>query len=240
MSEYMVTNQPGVYIGPQTVFPGNAIVEMNLLGYAARFDFPFQSYTHPSLLARYGVLDWLEIRASSSLSTTRLSIADITTSSTRISGFNVGAQALLIGAGKKLPMTSLQFNLSFPNNGRISSIRQFVVPQLWLTTQIPLSPVFNAYVNAIGTYYSATEVFQFQYVLAFDYAIMERLTAFVEHTGIPRRFWGIEHGYNLGLVYALSRHLQVDLSGGFSSLVSNWTGNANLGFSFRLAPKRNL
>ncbi|MEM7037699.1 MAG: hypothetical protein AAF570_12020 [Bacteroidota bacterium] len=232
----MTTNQPGVYIGPQTVFPGNTIVELNAFGYRARLEGGLRNFVHPAVLARYGLTKKLELRASTSVRTVNVNIPQLDTSVTALTGANIGAQLQLIGAGQKLPATSLQFNLLLPNTWQQ---RLIVLPQLWLTTQIPLAPKFNAYVNMIGTYFHLAEHLEFRYVLAVDWRIQDRLRAFIEHTGLPRQQLGLEHGYNLGLAYALSRHLQIDFSGGISTFQSNVWLNANLGFAFRLAPQRN-
>lgn len=240
MSENQVTEQPGFYIAPYTIYPGNLQVESTFQIDRFRADLPnftAQSFVLPTALVRYGISDRLEVRAQTGYGRVLVQQGSaILNSQGDLIPLTLGAKVQVIEPGKPLPPIALRVHFTVPELGL--GAPDFLAPSALVTTNVPFLTDFQTYLNLGIAWNGIDPAPTYQYGLALERILASGLTAYLEAYGFAQR-GNLDHRYDAGLVYAITPDLQADLSGGIGFADPARTWFAALGFSFRCIAIRN-
>lgn len=239
MSEYMVTAQPGFYIGPYTTYPGNFQVENSFIYDRLSDDAEFTTLTIPTTQVRYGIADWLEVRARAEWAYSRVRTGTVLADANAFNAVVVGAKMRITQPGEKLPQVALRAHLRIPGTGSSGAGPIFLAPSLLLATNFPLLQDQLAFVNLGAVWNGVDAQPTYQYAVAMERGIFPQFTAYAEVYGALRGDTPIDHRYDLGAYYAFNPNLQADLSGGvgFQGTAVSWFLSA--GLCVRIVPLRN-
>ncbi len=237
------TEQPGFYVGTYTMYPGNFQVESSFIFSQTRIlNTNLSTLNVPAVLLRYGVSDWLEVRAGTEYNRT-IANPPFFSSDQSLSPLLVGVKAQVIQPGKKLPELSLRAHFRIPRTGSWGVGPENLASNIMLISNFPILTDFTGYVNLGIDWNGFSEGPTYQYGFAIERGLSTNLTAYLEAYGFLSVDPSVlDHSYDLGLYYAITPYLQADISGGFgpgSSGRRNSTWFASGGLSFRLVPPRN-
>ena len=231
----MITDRPDFTESASTVAPGRFQFE---LGYSFSRTGDEERHDFGELLARLGILSWLEGRLGlNSLSLLRSPEAD----ADGIQDLTVAFKALLLrkpaGSSAVVPQVALLFGADLPV-GDSDFGEEEVQPGATVALDFPLSERLNLATN-IGWAYLFSDGQRFNQAigsLVLGFAISRPLSAFVEWYGLfpENRAGGSNNYVNAGLAWKLGPDLQLDwrIGAGLQDPSPNWfTG---VGLSFRL------
>jgi hypothetical protein len=238
MSENQVTEQPGFYIAPYTVYPGNLQVEAAFQADHFRLDnYRVQNLTLPNALVRYGISDRLEVRAQTGYTHIRSRLGDFNlTSQGGLIPISLGTKIQVVDPGQKLPPIAVRAHFVIPNEGL--GAPSFLAPSVLVTTNVPFLTDFQTYLNLGIAWDGFGAAPTYQYAVAIERGLATGLTAYLEAYGFVFREI-LDHRYDAGLVYAITPDLQADFSGGIGISDPGTTWFTAIGLSFRCIARRN-
>lgn len=236
------TEQPGFYVGTYTMYPGNFQMESNLTFSQFRNSvFRVSTLNVPAVLLRYGVSDWLEVRAGTEynrLYETALGI-DIPHDPS-VSPLLLGVKAQVVQPGERLPEISLRAHFRIPKTGSSGAGPERLASNIMAISNFPILSDFTGYINLGIDWTGESTSPTYQYGFALERVLVSDLTGYLEAYGFISGDSGpIDHRYDLGFFYPITPKLQADLSGGIGIWDDNHTWFTSLGVSFRVVPLRN-
>lgn len=240
MAENTSTEQPGFYVGTYTMYPGNFQVEVNGTLERVYDNINYNAFSIPAALLRYGVSDWLEVRAGTEVVRTVFNNSGTNLGITQVNPFLLGVKAQVIQPGEKLPELSLRAHLRIPRTGSNGAGTWDLAPNIMAITNFPVLRDFTAFINLGIDWPGDDTTPTYQYGIALERGIARNLTGYVEAYGF--QFGNratLDHRYDLGAYYAITNTLQLDLSGGIapSEVYTSWFVSG--GLSFRVIASRN-
>jgi len=189
-----------------------------------------KSFAHPSVLYKYGISNFVELRLITEFITEK------------IRGKNTGGlQPVTLGfktniAKEKglLPVISFIGHLTIPFFATQKFKATYYAPAFRFTMQHTLSKKLSLGYNLGAEWDGETAIPAFIYTVTTGYAISDKVGTYAELYGFAPQKSTADHRFDCGISYLLKTNMLIDISGGFGL-----TGNAPdyygaLGFSFRL------
>ena len=188
------------------------------------------SYTHPTILLKYGVNDNFELRLIPEYITSHIQ-------SVKYSGLTpltVGFKVRLAEEKGILPMISFIGHLSIPSFASKNLKTTWYAPSFRFTLQHTLSPKISLGYNVGAEWNGETPEPAFIYTITTGYSISEKLGSYIELYGFFIQKSTADHRIDGGLTYLLKNNIMVDLSGGLG--ISKYAPEYYIaaGFSIRL------
>lgn len=195
-----------------------------------RIDGESYSYTHPTVLLKYGVNDIFELRLIPEFVTSH-------TQSVKYSGINpiiAGFKVKLAEEKGILPMLSFIGHLSIPDIASKNFKTTWYAPSFRFTMQHTLSQKVSLGYNLGAEWNGETPEPAFIYTLTTGYSISERLGSYIELYGFFIERSTSDQRLDGGLSYFLKKNMMLDISGGLGINKYAPEYYAAIGFSIRL------
>lgn len=190
-----------------------------------------RQWVHPTVLAKYGLNQRLELRLELSPYTEMAQQASGTKGQMKLEPVEVGAKVRLFEEDGLRPKTSVIAHVGLP----FLASKDYRAATLVYTTRVTLQNTLSEAVALgynLGVERDVEGASAFFYTLAPGFNIGKRWYTYIEVFGAHGNGW--EHNVDGGLAYHPSAETKIDLSGGFGLGHSPLKNYVALGFSFRL------
>jgi len=235
LQEPLITDRPDQAESAETILPGFFQVETGFLfnKNTTNTNFEIKSYDYATTLLRVGLAKDVELRIESSLLSQEFKSLNNKSTTTGISGLNVGAKIRLVKNSNSIPNISAIFNLKLPV-GEVTFRPKNAEPEFVLIVSKDLSDIVTYSANIATERNSEEDIFNFFYSLSFGISLSDKFGTFMEYYGSSSSFASAANKFDTGLTYLIKDNFQLDISGGldFKTGTSDWF--VSTGFSFRL------
>ena len=188
------------------------------------------SFGHPSTLWKYGLLDRLELRLITDVST-------LNSEGHAVSGLSpltLGFKVVLSEEQGSLPTTSFIGHLTVPNLASDLLRTSNPAPAFRFTMQHTLTDELALGYNLGAEWDGESAQPTFLYTLTAGMSIDERPGVYAEVYGFPSHQSTADHRLDGGLFYLVQPNVMIDISGGWGITEAAPRFYLALGFSFRL------
>lgn len=207
----LITDRPDQTESSSTV-PKNSIQIEDGLLYEIYSNEEVSEINFSSILFRYGLLDWLELRLGSGFIKT-FNNSKYIEDEFNIDDLVIGGKAKLFDEDKYIPELAVLFHLNLPISTDSNDGRN-VAPGIIIAGSYTLSETVGFGFN-IGPQWDGVkdepDVF---YAAVFGFSITEELEAFLETYGNIINDYDPEMYVDAGFTYLIQNNMQFDLSGG--------------------------
>ena len=198
-----------------------------------------KEYLTPTLLSKYGVSKWIELRLITTLKTNSSLTTFGTKNETGLDVAELGAKIALAGERKLFPKTSFIFQLGIPSFSSSKFKPDRVAPNFRFTMQHTLSEKISLGYNLGCEWDGYTNDPDYIYTVTLGYAPAKKWYTYIEAFGAFKKQITTEHNIDSGIAYFISNNFKTDISAGMG-----FTGNAAqwyiaLGVSVRFNTNRN-
>lgn len=194
-----------------------------------KYDSNSNAIAAPSILTRYGLNDFIELR----LITEYILSTENATSISGITPILIGFKTKLLEEKGVIPTTAFIAHLGFPKASSPEYRVNYYYPEFRFSMQHTInqrqSLSYNLGVEWEGVKNSPTYI----YTLTSGYALTEKVGVYMELFGFIPRTGTPDHRADLGMTYLFNSNHQVDLSGGFGLSKSSLDCYFSLGYCFR-------
>lgn len=195
-----------------------------------------RAYATPTVLARYGLLEWLELRAAGEHLLYMLQEYDLPPDTEgeydNQFAWSVGTKVQLLREAGSIPEAALIADVTMPDGGGTA------IPGFRLTLSHTLAPGLGFGYNLGGEFNMDAESFSDGftgiYTAALGFDATESLGCFLEIFGSVHDNADPEHSFDGGITWLLSPNLQLDAAAGFGISMSAPNYFVNTGISVRV------
>lgn len=199
-----------------------------------------ENYLFSSLLVRYGMLKFAELRIQTDFA---YNIEKDSAGSTVVYGLNpvtIGAKIKLLSQHKVIPNISLLFNLTLPFIGKQEFLPKTFTPSLYLLMSNDLIQNLNLCYNYGFTWFGGSEALLHFYAVCFDVHLHPKWDIFVEGYGYAALHAYPSYNMDTGLAFLITDHLQVDFSVSGSIPTIRDLYLLNMGIAWKIPGKNKL
>jgi len=224
----IITDRPDQTESPFTVPVKHFQMETGFM--FEKTDAHTHSFVYPTILFKYGVNNFFELRLITDFSNTK-------SESERITGLNpviIGFKVNIAQEKGIIPTTSFIGHLSIPALATGKLKTTYYAPEFRFTMQHTLSDKLSLGYNLGAEFDGETAEPVFIYTLTTDYVITDKLGSYLEVYGFAPQKSKPNHRFDAGFFYLLHSNISVDLSGGFGLTENAPDYYISTGFSFRL------
>ena len=171
-----------------------------------------ENYLFSSLLVRYGMLKFAELRIQTDFA---YNIVKDSAGSTSVYGFNpvtIGTKIKIIGQHKVIPDISLLFNLTLPFIGKQEFLPKTFTPSLYLLMSNDLTENLNLCYNYGLTWFGGSDALLHFYAVCFAVQLHPKWNVFVEGYGYAALHSYPSFNMDTGVAFLINDHLQADFS----------------------------
>ena len=169
----------------------------------------------PTLLVRYGVCRWFELRLATAVKTrSSLQIPNRTIHQTGIDITQLGAKISLFEEKNAFPKTSLIFHVGIPSFSSAKFRPAKITKDFLFTMAHTLSPSVSFAYNAGCEWDGSATGPAYFYTISMGFNTSERSYIFIEGFGSFKKRYPPEHNLDAGISYKVNNNFKLDISGG--------------------------
>ncbi|MCX6267508.1 MAG: transporter [Bacteroidetes bacterium] len=175
-------------------------------------DVHIENFLFTSLLVRYGLAKFAELRIQSDFA---YNIVKDSTAPTTVYGFNpvtIGTKIKLLSQQKVIPNISLLFNLTLPFIGQQEFLPKTFTPALYMLMSNDLTESLNICYNYGLTWFGGSEALLHFYTVCIDVHLHPKWDVFIEGYGYAALHAYPSYNMDTGAAFLINNHLQVDFS----------------------------
>jgi Putative MetA-pathway of phenol degradation len=189
-----------------------------------------KTFSHPSILFKYGLTGSFDLRLITEFVTEKNSTQTVS----GLTPVTVGFKVKIAEEKGILPTTSFLGHLSIPGFASKDFKATYYAPAFRFTMQHTLSEKFSLGYNFGAEWNGETAEPSFIYTLTTGYSISNKVGAYAELYGFAPQQSRTDHMFDCGLSYLLKQNMSADISGGFGLTENAPDYFLAIGFSFRL------
>jgi Putative MetA-pathway of phenol degradation len=196
-----------------------------------------ENYLFSSLLLRYGMLKFAELRIQTDFA---YNIVRDSTGPSTVYGLNpvtIGTKIKLLSQQKVIPDISLLFNLTLPFIGKQEFLPKTFTPSLYLLMSNDLTGSLNICYNYGLTWFGGSEALLHFYAVCFDVHLHPKWNVFLEGYGFAALHAYPSFNMDTGVAFLINDHLQLDLSASGSVTSVRDLYSVNMGIAWKIPGK---
>lgn len=175
-----------------------------------------KEFITPTLLSKYGLCKWVELRLITTLATnSTLMIPSGTSNETGLDVTEIGAKIALSEEHKLFPKTSFIFHVGIPAFTSVKFRPDKMAPNFRFTMQHTLSSNAALGYNLGCEWDGYTNDPAYIYTLTVGINIAKKWYGYFEGFGAIKKYVIPEHNIDGGLAYFISNNFKIDISSGF-------------------------
>jgi hypothetical protein len=201
-----------------------ALVPKGWLQFEAGFNYEKEAENHhfvlPTLLSKYGVSKWFELRLITTLST----FSTLYPGRLGLEPVEVGSKIFLFKERKLIPTTSFLFHLGIPAFSSKQFRPAMAAPNFRFTMQHTLASNLSLGYNLGAEWDGFSSTPAYIYTLTTGLTFLEKWYTYIEAFGDFQKNELPLHSIDGGLAYLPTNNLKIDISSGFglANNSSNW------------------
>ncbi|WP_185146669.1 transporter [Chryseobacterium sp.] len=169
-----------------------------------------ESYSHPTVLWKYGINENFELRMVTEFNTERSENKNLS----GLAPMTLGFKAKLAEEIKFLPAISFIGSLTLNKTGTQTFQTPYTAPAFRFLLQHTLSEKWSLGYNLGAEWNGESPDATGIYTLSAAYSLTEKLGAFAEFYGFLNKYQSADHRFDAGFTYLLNDNLQIDASSG--------------------------
>lgn len=191
------------------------------------------SYSHPTVLWKYGINKYFELRMITEFNSENFENEKIT----GISPLTFGFKTKLVEENKIIPDISFLGHLTTSNWGSKNFQTSHLAPRFRFLFQHTLSEKVSFGYNLGAEWKGETPDVTGIYTVSTSYSFTEKLGVFGEFYGYLNKYEKADHRFDAGFTYLLNNNLLIDASSGFGLSEISPKYFLSTGISYRFSTK---
>lgn len=174
-----------------------------------------QTALHPVLLAKYGLADWIELRAKSSYATQYLRYIPNDKVSSGMQPLELGIKAAVLKEKRWIPKTAFLLQTGLPRISSGAFNAPHLAPTLRLLMENNVTEKFSINYNAGAEWDGYETQPEWMYTVVPGIDLGEHIHLFVEFYSFLQHAEAPEHTLDGGLEYFIGKNIALDVCSGF-------------------------
>lgn len=175
-----------------------------------------ENHTHPSVLAKYGVSDKLELRLIIDNSKTVITQSSVKSITQGISPLQIGFKVRIADEKGWIPLTSLIMHVAIPGLASKDLRTDHLAPNFRFTMQHTISKKISLGYNLGAEWDGNSPVATGIYTITGGYKFSERWGCYVELYGFLPERSKAQHSFDAGITFFPLKNIMLDVSAGFA------------------------